>query len=172
MTFTSWLRVFLISGVTACPALSQYSYIDDYQWIIVKRSGVSLQPCRIDSIGESILHFRMLPSHETEIPLDSVDTIARQRESQFWIGAGVGFLFGAIVGGVIGYSSMDPNAEEVGAIGNAFAFGGGILVGSVSGFTAGGLIGAQVGADDELSLLELDKTIRTDSLKSWIRKVK
>jgi hypothetical protein len=172
MMLSFWLRLIIISGVGVCPALSQSSKFEDYRWSIVKRSGEILGPCAIDSIGDNTLHVRLIRSPTSEIRIDSVTSIIREHDSQFLLGAGVGFLSGAVLGGMIGYfSNSSSDDQEWSLVSKGFSTAGGAMYGSILGIGVGGIIGSVAGSDDEILLDDVEAPVRAERLRSWIHEV-
>lgn len=80
---------------------------------------------------------------ELAIPTASVDRVwvVDGRKGNFWSGAGIGLLGGALIGGLIG------STQEVCILDCSPATAFGVIIGAPAGFLLGGVIGAQVRSD-------------------------
>ena len=80
--------------------------------------------------------------------IDSVKYLIKRKDSNF----GLGFLFGAIIGGIYGGTSSVGSDEFFSEIGGGFS----IVFGALIGGTLGGVLGLASGADEKYEIYKLD----------------
>ncbi len=78
---------------------------------------------------------------------DSIEYLIKKRDSNF----GLGFLFGAIAGGILGVTTSSDSDGFFSEIGKGLS----IALGSVIGGAIGGVIGLVTGDDEEYLLVKL-----------------
>jgi hypothetical protein len=79
---------------------------------------------------------------------DSIKYLLKSKESNF----GLGFLFGAITGGIFGAASTSGSDGFLSGIGNGLS----IVFGALVGGTLGGVIGLAGGADEKYQIEKLN----------------
>ncbi len=150
--------------ITILFIISNLSFAQVNNFQLTLKSNITFPQCSIEKlIGDSL---EISQSGETQwIKVDSILEIRQVYDSQFWTGAGIGFLVGAIAGGVIAKATSndsEPSKVNFNFDMSGLAVLGGIVLGSVTGFTAGGIIGASAGSDEvyELSQHRLEQKLK------------
>lgn len=119
-------------------------------------TGLSLRGKLMDDVSDSSFAFES--NREVHfIPVNSLESILRHRESRFWTGAGIGVVVGAALGGIIGYATYSKPQRKPGEwfvldFGPGLNTAAGAIVGVPIGFAIGGTIGASMGGDDVINM--------------------
>jgi hypothetical protein len=117
----------------------------DIPWKLIYFSGNEVHPDQLLTVSDTSL-LTLTNSKYTKIPIDSIAVVVHYKEGHFWTGAGIGFVAGAIMGGVIGASSIskqnpsNPTAPLTG-LSEDGKVALGMVIGAPLGFFAGGIIG-------------------------------
>jgi hypothetical protein len=117
------------------------------EWTIVTSSHDTLHSCVIGKLDGDVCDFTCDDSL-IEIPLDSLATLSRHKESHFWRGAGYGALAGAVAGAVLGAAMYQESTGSVVHFGRGVGALAGASAGVVLGFAVGGIIGGASGGDE------------------------
>ena len=131
----------MILCFSASPATAQESTLR-----LITLSSDTLNTCSIDSLSDIVL-FASCNGKAISIPIDSIAILERFKEGHFLKGAAIGTLVGVAAGAIIGYATYQkpeskPNGFFTIDLGpDLVALSGGVI-GGVSGFVVGGLIGA------------------------------
>jgi hypothetical protein len=136
-TIRRLLLIVTILWVTASPSSAQKN-----TWQLISLSHDTLIASRLDSLSETTL-FATCSGRVISLPIDSIAVLVGFKEGGFWQAAGLGSLVGAATGAIIGavtYQNQKPSIGGRGA--DEFGYG---LLGAVSGFAVGGIIGASSG---------------------------
>ncbi len=108
------------------------------------------------------------------VKVDSVLEIRIIKKSKFWQGAGIGFLGGAVFGGVLGaasYSKPSPSDSYFNVdSGPGLSTFGGVVLGGLTGTLVGGIIGASSGKDKVYDLSQKNLEEKIKIIKSIIAK--
>ena len=148
------------------------SFAQQKNLAITLRNGATIWQSNIEELSKDSV--KISDSERFQwVKVDSILEIREIKKSKFWQGAGIGFLGGATVGGVIAkatYKKSEPSKDSF-----SFDFSGlntlaGIVAGGVLGFSVGGAIGASAGSDEvyDLSQKTLDQKLQI--IKSIILK--
>ncbi len=135
----------------------------DFPWRLMYNSGDNLHLDELDSLSDTHL-FALRNDTLISIPIDSIAVLVHFKKGHFWIGAGIGFLAGAFLGGIIGDATAPKGSDST--FGTAFtsgfnrmnAWAGGVTIGAALGFVAGGILSA--GDSYETYDLRAQKDIR------------
>jgi hypothetical protein len=108
------------------------------------------------------------------IKVDSILEIRKIKKSKFWQGAGIGFLGGAVMGGVIGRASYKKSAPSSGnfnfSLGPGFNTFFGAVIGGITGTLVGGVVGASYGKDELYDLSQKKLEQKIEIIESFIAK--
>lgn len=144
----------LISLVVATLLAVECSSGQDNPWRVVVASGESLRDCLLDSLSGGVLHVTCRRTPRS-IPINAISQLERYRESHFFLGAVLGTLSGALVGGVIASATYPEPKNDGGGLGELLvsldkdaAVTRGIGFGAVGGLLLGGMIGGSPAFDN------------------------
>ena|ERR1700690_946450 len=122
------------------------------QWTVIKSSGDTLRSCVIGTLEGTVVNW-VSSKDAIQISVDSLKMLYRHGESHFWSGAGYGALAGVIAGTIIGtVTYQKPTGPWAIDLGEGPAVAGGGILGGVTGFAIGGVIGAFSGGDEKHDL--------------------
>lgn len=88
---------------------------------------------------------------------DSIKYLLKKKESNF----GLGFLFGAVAGGILGAASSSSSGKFLSELGNGLS----IVFGALIGGAIGGVAGLAAGADEKYELEKLNTEVKRELLK-------
>jgi hypothetical protein len=106
------------------------------------------------------------------VKIDSIIEIRKIKDSKFWLGAGIGLLGGAVIGGAVGaasYKESDPSPGTFNFDFSGLTLLSGAVLGGFTGSVCGGLIGLVAGRDEVYNLSEkshMEKLMIIESIKS------
>jgi len=112
-------------------------------WTVYIRSHEPVFPCTLIGIENEQIQLSC-DSLKMNVAIDSVQMLAREKETHFWAGAGYGALAGVVVGAAVGlvmYEKPKPSGYFTLDLGPAVSAVGGGVLGVVTGFLVGGIIG-------------------------------
>ncbi len=115
-------------------------------WEVYPTSNESLINVTVNKYESDSLYIKSL-NQLIILHQDSIKYLIKRRDSQFW----VGFLFGAIIGGIVGAAATpepDTNSSGTGKGLNIF-------FGAALGGLIGGFFGSSVGSDEKYQLEKL-----------------
>jgi len=160
-TFLKISFIIMILGFSASLASAQ-----EWTLRLISISSDTLNACSIDSLSDVVL-FASCDGKAKSIPIDSIAIMDRFKEGHFLKGAAIGTLVGVAAGTIIGYATYQkPESKSNGFFTidlgpDLVALSGGVI-GGVSGFVVGGLIGAS--SDHYTIDLRGKKTVRMKRL--------
>ena len=116
----------------------------DVPWRLIYISGNEIHVNKLISLSESYL-LTLHHDQYIKIPIDSIAVLVHFKEGHFWVGAGIGFLAGAITGAIIGgINAPKVDQNKPSTVFNGVEAGGeiatGMLIGAPLGFFTGGII--------------------------------
>jgi hypothetical protein len=105
---------------------------------------------QLEALDRDSLHIRARANNaELVIPTSSIARlyVVDGTKGHFWVGAGIGLLGGALIGGVIGSTTQFCIDECTDAQAQAGAIEAGVILGAPAGFLLGGITGALIRSD-------------------------
>jgi len=116
-------------------------------WEIYSTSNQPFVNVTVDKYESDSLYIKSMNQLFT-LHQDSIKYLLKRKESNF----GLGFLFGAIAGGIFGAASSSGSDGFFSEIGKGFS----IVFGALIGGTLGGVIGLAAGADEKYQIEKLE----------------
>ncbi len=138
-------------------------------WRLAILGGDVLPDCRLDSLNDESLVFTQ-GGLSRSIPVNSIIKMSQQKESHFWLGAGLGLLAGATIGALIGAAAYEE-PEQTGSIHwdlSGLAAGAGGAIGGLTGLVVGGAIGASTGGVRTIDLERKTVTMKLQIMQMLV----
>jgi hypothetical protein len=149
--------------------MSISAFAQEKRWTLALSNQDTIYHCSLEYVLADSLSVRTSGGLRSLSAAD-ITTMQYEKDSKFWTGAGLGFCFGALTGGVIGAVTYEKKPDSFLDFGPGFnvivgAFGGGGL-----GFMTGGVIGLVLGADEVYDFTSLTAEEKITLLKQLITK--
>jgi len=139
-------------------------------WTVYIRSHEPVFPCTLIGIENEQIQLSC-DSLKMNVAIDSVQMLAREKETHFWAGAGYGALAGVVVGAAVGlvmYEKPKPSGYFTLDFGPAVSAVGGGVFGAVTGFLVGGIIGTLSGRTEMYDFSKETTTKRMQLIRALI----
>jgi len=141
-----------------------------HTWYIFTLSDQPYSNVVLDTLKNDTLQVKVFGKFY-KIPVDSIATFRRERESYTGAGVTLGVLSGLIIGGVAG-SNAGHDKSPFEGIGNALGSIAGSILGALVGGIIGGSVGSGLGNDEIYNFRQKKKDEKNTILKGLIRKSK